>query len=64
MPYFVVRIFLDLKYEVVRREYGFSINSKTSFMRSGDKAIFNFEDFSHKFLQISLMNVQRVILYK
>ena len=37
MPYFVVRIFLALKCEVVRREYGFSINSKTSFMSSSDK---------------------------
>ena len=37
IPSFVVRIFLDLKCEVVRREYGFSINSKTSFMSSGDK---------------------------
>ena len=27
MPYFVVRIFLDLKCEVVRREHDFSINS-------------------------------------
>ena len=39
MPSFLVRILFDLKCEVVRREYGFSINSKTSFMRSGDKPI-------------------------
>ena len=37
MPYFVVRILFDLKCEVVRREYGFSINSKTSFISSIDK---------------------------
>ena len=37
MPYFVVRIYLDLKCEVARREHGFSINSKTLFMSSGDK---------------------------
>ena len=37
MPYFVVRMFLDLKCKVVRREYDSSINSKTSFMSLGDK---------------------------
>ena len=64
MPYFVARIFLDLKREVNRREYGFSIKSKTSFMSSCDKPFFNFEDSSQRFLQIPVVNVQRVIFYK
>ena len=62
MSYFVVRILLDLKCKVVRREYGLSTNSKTLFVSSGDKS--NFEDFCHKFLQIFVVNVQRGILYK
>ena len=37
MPYFVVWIYLDLKCEFVRKKYGFTINSKTSCMSSGDK---------------------------
>ena len=37
MPYFAVRIFLDLKCEVACREYGFLINLKTSLFSSGDQ---------------------------
>ena len=53
MPCFVVQIFLHLKWEVVRREYGFSINSKTSFMSSGDKLFLTLKilHFSLKILQ-------------
>ena len=37
MPNFAVWIFPDLKCEVPRSEFGFSINSETSFLSSGDK---------------------------
>ena len=57
MPYFAARILLDLKCEVVRK-------LKNIIYELRWLAIFNFEDFSHKFLQISGTNIQRVILYK
>ena len=52
----------DLKREFVCREYGFSINSKT-FMSSGKWPFLTLK-ICLKFLQISVMNGQTVILYK
>ena len=52
MPNFVVRILLDLKYEIVCREYGF-LNSKTSFMSSGNQPFLT--------LKISVINFFRFL---
>ena len=61
VPYFVVRILVNLKYEICR-ENDFSINLKTSFMSSGDKLFLTLK--ISKVWRVSVMIVQRVNLHK